>query len=101
MSPGPLIRVEGQPVSIKCDVDEYGGPREQVRLDSNSFNMDIFFKKCSFNKKQTVGRCSFNRSGCDSRFLNFSCTVIPEFPPIIELFNCPVDMSMLCFSILF
>ncbi|XP_027147384.1 prostaglandin F2 receptor negative regulator [Larimichthys crocea] len=29
VSPGPLIRVEGQPVSIKCDVDEYGGPREQ------------------------------------------------------------------------
>lgn len=31
VSPGPLIRVEGQPVSIRCDVNEYGGPREQVR----------------------------------------------------------------------
>lgn len=31
VSPGPLIRVEGQPVSIHCDVKEYGGPREQVR----------------------------------------------------------------------
>lgn len=30
VSPGPLIRVEGQPVSIRCDVKEYGGPREQV-----------------------------------------------------------------------
>lgn len=30
VSPGPLIRVEGQPVSIRCDVTEYGGPREQV-----------------------------------------------------------------------
>lgn len=30
VSPGPLIRVEGQPVSIRCDVSEYGGPREQV-----------------------------------------------------------------------
>lgn len=30
VSPGPLIRVEGQPVSIRCDVREYGGPREQV-----------------------------------------------------------------------
>lgn len=30
VSPGPLIRVEGQPVSIRCDVHEYGGPREQV-----------------------------------------------------------------------
>ncbi|XP_068165769.1 prostaglandin F2 receptor negative regulator isoform X2 [Antennarius striatus] len=29
VSPGPLIRVEGQPVSIRCDVSEYGGPREQ------------------------------------------------------------------------
>ncbi|XP_058478407.1 prostaglandin F2 receptor negative regulator [Solea solea] len=29
VSPGPLIRVEGQPVSIRCDVYEYSGPREQ------------------------------------------------------------------------
>ncbi|GLD63350.1 immunoglobulin superfamily member 8-like protein [Lates japonicus] len=29
VSPGPLIRVEGQPVSIRCDVNEYSGPREQ------------------------------------------------------------------------
>ncbi|XP_071769990.2 prostaglandin F2 receptor negative regulator [Centroberyx gerrardi] len=29
VSPGPLIRVQGQPVSIRCDVREYGGPREQ------------------------------------------------------------------------
>ncbi|XP_041834855.1 prostaglandin F2 receptor negative regulator [Melanotaenia boesemani] len=29
VSPGPLIRVESQPVSIKCDVRDYGGPREQ------------------------------------------------------------------------
>nr|XP_040038596.1 prostaglandin F2 receptor negative regulator-like [Gasterosteus aculeatus aculeatus] len=27
--PGPLIRVEGQPVSIRCDVTDYSGPREQ------------------------------------------------------------------------
>ncbi|XP_028998461.1 prostaglandin F2 receptor negative regulator [Betta splendens] len=27
--PGPLIRVEGQPVSIICDVIEYSGPNEQ------------------------------------------------------------------------
>uniref|UniRef100_I3KDP4 Prostaglandin F2 receptor inhibitor b n=2 Tax=Oreochromis TaxID=8139 RepID=I3KDP4_ORENI len=27
--PGPLIRVEGQPVSIRCDVKEYTGPSEQ------------------------------------------------------------------------
>ncbi|XP_039462326.1 immunoglobulin superfamily member 8-like [Oreochromis aureus] len=26
---GPLIRVEGQPVSIRCDVKEYTGPSEQ------------------------------------------------------------------------
>ncbi|KAM7375028.1 hypothetical protein PAMA_014219 [Pampus argenteus] len=29
VSPGPLIRVEGQPVSIRCDVTNYMGPREQ------------------------------------------------------------------------
>uniref|UniRef100_A0A3B5N159 Ig-like domain-containing protein n=1 Tax=Xiphophorus couchianus TaxID=32473 RepID=A0A3B5N159_9TELE len=29
VSPGPLIRVEGQPVSIRCDVNDYGGPSEQ------------------------------------------------------------------------
>uniref|UniRef100_A0A671UYD0 Ig-like domain-containing protein n=1 Tax=Sparus aurata TaxID=8175 RepID=A0A671UYD0_SPAAU len=29
VSPGPLIRVEGQSVSIRCDVNDYGGPREQ------------------------------------------------------------------------
>ncbi|XP_061628295.1 prostaglandin F2 receptor negative regulator-like isoform X2 [Phyllopteryx taeniolatus] len=29
VSPGPLIRVEGQPVSIRCDVNDYMGPREQ------------------------------------------------------------------------
>ncbi|XP_035526813.1 immunoglobulin superfamily member 8-like [Morone saxatilis] len=29
VSPGPLIRVEGQPVSIRCEVKEYGGPHEQ------------------------------------------------------------------------
>ncbi|XP_071371215.1 prostaglandin F2 receptor negative regulator [Centroberyx affinis] len=29
VSPGPLIRVQGQPVSIRCDVREYGGPQEQ------------------------------------------------------------------------
>ncbi|XP_061917593.1 prostaglandin F2 receptor negative regulator isoform X2 [Entelurus aequoreus] len=27
--PGPLIRVESQPVSIRCDVTDYMGPREQ------------------------------------------------------------------------
>uniref|UniRef100_A0A8C5E250 Ig-like domain-containing protein n=1 Tax=Gouania willdenowi TaxID=441366 RepID=A0A8C5E250_GOUWI len=29
VSPGPLIRVEGQQVSIRCDVKDYAGPREQ------------------------------------------------------------------------
>ncbi|CAL8290827.1 unnamed protein product [Lota lota] len=29
VSTGPLIRVEGQPVSIRCNVSEYEGPREQ------------------------------------------------------------------------
>lgn len=29
VSRGPLLRVEGQPLSIRCDVSEYEGPREQ------------------------------------------------------------------------
>uniref|UniRef100_A0A3P8XJ05 Ig-like domain-containing protein n=1 Tax=Esox lucius TaxID=8010 RepID=A0A3P8XJ05_ESOLU len=29
VSPGPLLRVEGQPVSLRCDVTDYEGPREQ------------------------------------------------------------------------
>lgn len=29
MSRGPLLRVEGQPLSIRCDVSDYEGPREQ------------------------------------------------------------------------
>ncbi|XP_029985863.1 immunoglobulin superfamily member 8, partial [Sphaeramia orbicularis] len=29
VSPGPLIRVEAQPISIRCDVHDYGGPDEQ------------------------------------------------------------------------
>ncbi|TKS66488.1 Prostaglandin F2 receptor negative regulator CD9 partner 1 [Collichthys lucidus] len=46
VSPGPLIRVEGQPVSIKCDVNEYGGPREQdfewmMSRDANGQRMKI------------------------------------------------------------
>lgn len=46
VSPGPLIRVEGQPVSIRCDVNEYGGPREQdfewmMSRDSSGARMKI------------------------------------------------------------
>ncbi|KAF4119118.1 hypothetical protein G5714_001169 [Onychostoma macrolepis] len=29
VSRGPLLRVEGQPLSIRCDVSEYEGPKEQ------------------------------------------------------------------------
>uniref|UniRef100_A0A672RPF6 Prostaglandin F2 receptor negative regulator-like n=1 Tax=Sinocyclocheilus grahami TaxID=75366 RepID=A0A672RPF6_SINGR len=29
VSRGPLLRVEGQPLSIRCEVSEYEGPREQ------------------------------------------------------------------------
>uniref|UniRef100_A0A8C7FJ26 Prostaglandin F2 receptor inhibitor b n=1 Tax=Oncorhynchus kisutch TaxID=8019 RepID=A0A8C7FJ26_ONCKI len=29
VSPGPLLRVAGQPVSLRCDVTDYEGPREQ------------------------------------------------------------------------
>lgn len=29
VSGGPLLRVEGQPLSIRCDVSDYEGPREQ------------------------------------------------------------------------
>ncbi|XP_034720150.1 prostaglandin F2 receptor negative regulator [Etheostoma cragini] len=46
VSPGPLIRVEGQTVSIRCDVNEYSGPREQdfdwmMSKDANGKRMNI------------------------------------------------------------
>uniref|UniRef100_A0A3Q0S3A3 Ig-like domain-containing protein n=1 Tax=Amphilophus citrinellus TaxID=61819 RepID=A0A3Q0S3A3_AMPCI len=39
--PGLLIRVEGQPVSISCDVKEYTGPTEQVILPKLPLMMHI------------------------------------------------------------
>lgn len=71
MSPGPLIRVEGQPVSIKCDVDEYGGPREQVRLHSNSFNMDTFLKNVVLIKSKQLGAVVSTDLGVILGFLTF------------------------------
>ncbi|KAF1371803.1 hypothetical protein PFLUV_G00272890 [Perca fluviatilis] len=46
VSPGPLIRVEGQTVSIRCDVTEYSGPSEQdfewaMSKEANGKKMNI------------------------------------------------------------
>uniref|UniRef100_A0A8C9YWC3 Prostaglandin F2 receptor inhibitor b n=1 Tax=Sander lucioperca TaxID=283035 RepID=A0A8C9YWC3_SANLU len=46
VSPGPLIRVEGQTVSIRCDVNEYSGPSEQdfdwmMSKEANGKKMNI------------------------------------------------------------
>uniref|UniRef100_A0A3B3HAQ4 Ig-like domain-containing protein n=1 Tax=Oryzias latipes TaxID=8090 RepID=A0A3B3HAQ4_ORYLA len=31
--PGPLVRVEGEPVSIRCDVTQYDGPQDKRRIN--------------------------------------------------------------------
>ncbi|XP_031147973.1 immunoglobulin superfamily member 8-like [Sander lucioperca] len=46
VSPGPLIRVEGQTVSIRCDVNDYSGPSEQdfdwmMSKEANGKKMNI------------------------------------------------------------
>ncbi|CAL8397822.1 unnamed protein product [Boreogadus saida] len=58
--PGPLIRVEGQPVAIRCSVSEYEGPREQ----------DFEWKR------KVAGRASINVvSTFDSRYTDASLSV--------------------------
>ncbi|KAM6893474.1 prostaglandin F2 receptor negative regulator [Xenentodon cancila] len=72
VSPGPLIRVEGQPVSIRCDVKEYGGPREQdfeweMSRDVNSpktkiiSTFDVSYSDASFSKRIASGDISVLR----------------------------------------
>lgn len=54
VSPGPLIRVEGQPVSIRCEVHDYGGPREQVNGPLTS-SFGGFLISLSLTKKIFAG----------------------------------------------
>uniref|UniRef100_A0A3Q4AU27 Ig-like domain-containing protein n=1 Tax=Mola mola TaxID=94237 RepID=A0A3Q4AU27_MOLML len=72
VSPGPLIRVEGQPVSIRCDVNEYGGPREQdfewmMSRDSNGQRImiistfDSSYSHPSLSKRVASGDISVMR----------------------------------------
>lgn len=53
MSPGPLIRVEDQPVSIRCEVNEYSGPREQVVV-VNYYIISIIVFPC---REMTLPSC--------------------------------------------
>ncbi|XP_034029748.1 prostaglandin F2 receptor negative regulator [Thalassophryne amazonica] len=71
VSPGPLIRVEGQPVSIRCDVNEYGGPREQDfdwRMSRDGEQMiniistfDTSYSHSSLSKRVASGDISVER----------------------------------------
>ncbi|XP_069020031.1 prostaglandin F2 receptor negative regulator isoform X1 [Embiotoca jacksoni] len=72
VSPGPLIRVEGQPVSIRCDVKDYGGPREQdfewvMSRDGNGQKMKIIstfdagYSHSSLSKRVASGDISVMR----------------------------------------
>ncbi|XP_041638404.1 prostaglandin F2 receptor negative regulator [Cheilinus undulatus] len=72
VSPGPLIRVEGQPVSIRCDVREYGGPREQdfewmISRDSGGARIKIIstfdttYSHQSLSKRVASGDISVQR----------------------------------------
>uniref|UniRef100_A0A8C6V2F5 Ig-like domain-containing protein n=1 Tax=Neogobius melanostomus TaxID=47308 RepID=A0A8C6V2F5_9GOBI len=70
--PGPLIRVEGQPVSILCDVMEYGGPDEQdfewvmTRVQNGPeikiiSTFDPGYSHSSLTKRVASGEISMNR----------------------------------------
>ncbi|KAM4601862.1 prostaglandin F2 receptor negative regulator isoform 2-T2 [Polymixia lowei] len=69
--PGPLIRVQGQPVSIRCDVKEYGGPREQdfewtmQREGQAAINVistfDARFSDASLSSRVAAGDISVDR----------------------------------------
>ncbi|XP_029369459.1 prostaglandin F2 receptor negative regulator [Echeneis naucrates] len=72
VSPGPLIRVEGQAVSIRCDVKEYSGPREQdfewmTSRDTNSgrkkiiSTFDASYSHPSISKRVASGDISVER----------------------------------------
>uniref|UniRef100_A0A3Q2FFS3 Prostaglandin F2 receptor inhibitor n=1 Tax=Cyprinodon variegatus TaxID=28743 RepID=A0A3Q2FFS3_CYPVA len=72
VSPGPLTRVEGQPVSIRCDVRDYGGPSEQdfeweVSREAGGATVkmistfDSAFSDASFSKRIASGDISVQR----------------------------------------
>uniref|UniRef100_A0A3Q4I674 Prostaglandin F2 receptor negative regulator-like n=1 Tax=Neolamprologus brichardi TaxID=32507 RepID=A0A3Q4I674_NEOBR len=69
--PGPLIRVEGQPVSIRCDVKEYTGPSEQFSLISHSHRLcsSLFLQDFEWNMlKDAKGQKTKIISSFDSRY---------------------------------
>ncbi|XP_077574047.1 prostaglandin F2 receptor negative regulator [Stigmatopora nigra] len=72
VSPGPLVRVEGQPVSIRCDVTDYMGPREQdfewmMSREPNSQHIkmistfDASYSQASLSKRVASGDISVMR----------------------------------------
>ncbi|XP_048834984.1 prostaglandin F2 receptor negative regulator isoform X2 [Brienomyrus brachyistius] len=67
---GPLVRVEGQPLSLRCNVSEYEGPLEQVFewqvfQESKSFQLISFMESsytdARFAKRVTDGDISLLR----------------------------------------
>ncbi|KPP76139.1 prostaglandin F2 receptor negative regulator-like [Scleropages formosus] len=69
---GPLIRVEGQTVSIRCDVSDYEGPREQdfewkLLQNGNSLGLvstfDSSFPHSSFKDRVNSGALTIVRLG--------------------------------------
>uniref|UniRef100_A0AAV2LB91 Ig-like domain-containing protein n=1 Tax=Knipowitschia caucasica TaxID=637954 RepID=A0AAV2LB91_KNICA len=69
---GPLIRVEGQPISIRCDVTDYGGPDEQdfewvmTRAQTDSqikiiSTFDNSYSHASLTRRVASGEISMNR----------------------------------------
>ncbi|XP_033836581.1 prostaglandin F2 receptor negative regulator [Periophthalmus magnuspinnatus] len=70
--PGPLIRVEGQPISIRCDVNDYGGPDEQdfewvMKRTQNGpqikiiSTFDTSYSHPSLTRRVASGEISMNR----------------------------------------
>ncbi|KAA0722695.1 Prostaglandin F2 receptor negative regulator [Triplophysa tibetana] len=69
---GPLLRVEGQPLSLRCDVEDYEGPREQefewkVIRETESMNVvstfDDKFSDRSIKERVSSGDISMSRLG--------------------------------------
>lgn len=73
--PGPLVRVKGQPLSLRCEVSDYEGPQEQdfewkAIKESETINVistfDSSFSDKSLKDRVTNGDISVQRLGDSS-----------------------------------
>uniref|UniRef100_A0A8C9RK03 Prostaglandin F2 receptor inhibitor n=1 Tax=Scleropages formosus TaxID=113540 RepID=A0A8C9RK03_SCLFO len=109
---GPLIRVEGQTVSIRCDVSDYEGPREQdfewkLLQNGNSLGLvstfDSSFPHSSFKDRvnsdssvvgnyDTVKRVVRRNQCCSSELIENRLKVVPVAAPGVVLEGNPLEL---------